>query len=108
MDIVLTATGEPVNCPFQFGLFAVPNPKTPWLFSPAGQVVSVEASRGYKPNQILPGEEKYFLQDGQTCLLTRPGKRTVQFTVPIRPLPEIKDSQYDVLDFPEVLSPSDP
>ena len=110
MDFVLTATGEPVNSPFKFELIATPNPKTSWLFGLGGQIRSAQASFGIKQNKILPGEEKYTLQDGQTCLLMRPGKRTVRFTVPIRPLPEEEkeEEEYDELDFPEVLSPSDP
>ena len=109
MDFVLTATGEPVNSPFEFELLSVPNPKTPWIFGFGGRIRSVERSFGVKPNEILPGEEKFIVQDGQTCLLTRPGKRTVRFTVPIRPLPETEKEEpveYDDIDFPEVLSPS--
>lgn len=110
MDFVLTATGEPVNSPFEFELFSVPNPKTPWLFGLGGWIRSAERSFGIKQDEILPGEEKYLLQDDQTCLLRRPGKRTVRFTVPIRPLPgtEEEPEECDDLDFPEVLSPSDP
>ena len=114
MDFVLTATGQPVNSPFEFQLMTIPNPKTPWLFGLGGRIKSLETKFGVKQNDIYPGEEKFLLQDGQTCILTRPGKRTVRFTVPIRPLPEPKKAveenkeEYDDLVFPEVLSPSDP
>ncbi|KAI9061221.1 hypothetical protein FKP32DRAFT_1594895 [Trametes sanguinea] len=102
MDIVDTATQQPVNSPFEFELWAVPNPNAPWLSMPGGCVRSLERCFGIAQQDILPGEEKWLLRDGQTCLLRRPGKRDVQFTVPRR-----KQSQpaavydADILDFPE-------
>ena len=111
MDFVQTSTGEPVNSPFEFELFAIPNPKRAWLEPGAGgQLRSFERGFRIKQEDILPGEEKWLLQDGQSCLLRRPGMKDLVFTVPIRPLPEpeedkTKEADVDTLDFPEVLSP---
>ncbi|KAI0351332.1 hypothetical protein OH77DRAFT_947745 [Trametes cingulata] len=104
MDFVETATGQPVNQPFEFELWNIPNPETPWLTMPAvGQLRSIEHVFGIKGDAVLPGEEKFILRDGQTCLLTRPGKRPVWFTVPIRPPPVPEALQYmDKLDFPKL------
>ncbi|KAI0662264.1 hypothetical protein C8Q70DRAFT_964071 [Cubamyces menziesii] len=101
MDIVDTATGQAVNSPFEFDLWAVPNPKAPWLSMPSGRLRSLERCMGIAQHDILPGEEKWLLRDGLTCLLKRPGKRDVQFTVPMRK--QLQPLVYDVeiLDFPE-------
>ncbi|KAL7278895.1 hypothetical protein ACG7TL_006726 [Trametes sanguinea] len=102
MDIVDTATKQPVNSPFEFELWVVPNPKAPWLSMPSGCVRSLERNFGVAQDDILPGEEKWLLRDGQTCLLKRPGKRDVQFTVPIRKhLRPAVAYDVDILDFPE-------
>ncbi|KAI0323358.1 hypothetical protein GY45DRAFT_1376379 [Cubamyces sp. BRFM 1775] len=101
MDIVDTATGQPVNSPFEFELWVVPNLKSPWLSMPSGRIRSLERCFGIAQHDILPGEEKWLLRDGQTCLLKRPGKRDVQFTVPMRK--ELQPAfvyDVDVLDFP--------
>ncbi|CDO75337.1 hypothetical protein BN946_scf184966.g5 [Trametes cinnabarina] len=107
MDFIDTKTGEPVNSPFEHELWSVPNSDTPWLTMPmVGKLRSAERGHGIKQDDILPGEEKYFLRDGQTCILTRPGKRSVRFTVPIRRRPEIEEIEtMDVLDFPKVVDP---
>ncbi|KAI9062950.1 hypothetical protein FKP32DRAFT_1721670 [Trametes sanguinea] len=108
MDFVDTTTGEPVNSPFEHELWSVPNPDTPWLTIPmVGKLRSAERGHGIRQEDILPGEEKYFLRDGQTCVLMRPGKRPVRFTVPVRRRPELQESAeaVDVLDFPKLVDP---
>ncbi|KAI9062945.1 hypothetical protein FKP32DRAFT_1628462 [Trametes sanguinea] len=106
MDFVDSATGEPVNSPFEHELWSVPNPDTPWLSMPmVGKLRSAERNHGIKQEDIRPGEEKYFLRDGQTCVLMRPGKRPVRFTVPVRRRPELQEATeaVDVLDLPKVV-----
>ncbi|KAI0330389.1 hypothetical protein GY45DRAFT_1434687 [Cubamyces sp. BRFM 1775] len=90
MDIV-DGTGHPVNRPFEFELLAGPGKTdTPWLtFSGSMKVRSIEEAYGHKREDILPGEEKYILRDGQMCLMTRPGKPNLRFTVPVRKRPVI-------------------
>ncbi|KAI0351331.1 hypothetical protein OH77DRAFT_1429880 [Trametes cingulata] len=105
MDFVETATGHPVNSPFEFELWSVPNPDTPWLTaSMTMQLRSIERARRMKLEDILPGEEKFILRDGQTCMLIRPGKCLVRFTVPVRPQPQIGQPEdvVHVLDFPQI------
>ncbi|KAI0351334.1 hypothetical protein OH77DRAFT_1429884 [Trametes cingulata] len=103
MDFVTTATGEPVNSPFEYELWNIPNPETPWLGIPVvGQLRSIEHAHGIEQKDILPGEERFVLRDGQTCMLTRPGMRPVWFTVPIRPRPPSEAlNTMDRLDFPK-------
>ncbi|EIW63140.1 uncharacterized protein TRAVEDRAFT_43446 [Trametes versicolor FP-101664 SS1] len=102
MDFVDTVTNRPVNSPFAFELWAVPDPKSPWLALPSGRLHSLERSFHVARDKILPGEEKWVLRDGQTCLLKRPGKRDVMFTVPIRQQPQTVQYDVDILDFPKV------
>ncbi|KAI0657796.1 hypothetical protein C8Q70DRAFT_1055563 [Cubamyces menziesii] len=112
MDFVDSTTGQPVNRPFDFQLVAgAGETDAPWLGLPlAMPVVPIEYKFGYKPEDILPGKEKYILRDGQQCVLTRPGKPTIRFTVPIR---ERADSTRAVaaaeptiyLDFPKIQLP---
>ena len=110
MDFVRTATGEAVNRPFKFELWAVPNPKGPATQMGCGRLTSFEESFGIARDKIRPGEEKFLLRDGDTCLLKRPGEKDIRFTVPIRPLPsspeaEAKEEPEVIeLDFPERLS----
>ncbi|KAI0633596.1 hypothetical protein C8Q77DRAFT_1115827 [Trametes polyzona] len=107
MDFIDTATGEPVNSPFEFELWAVPNPETPWLSLPVvGKLHSIERSYGLKQEDIRPGAEKFVLRDGLTCMLSRPGKRPVRFTVPVRRRDNNGScamDEVDVLDFPKVV-----
>lgn len=107
LDFVETATGKPVNSPFEYELWGVPNPDadTPWLSIPmCGKLRSIERSHGIKQADILPGEEKYILRDGQTCVLARPGKRSLRFTVPVRKMKsaEVVDDM-DVVDLPRYI-----
>ncbi|KAI0364686.1 hypothetical protein BV20DRAFT_1005393 [Pilatotrama ljubarskyi] len=102
MDFVETATGKAVNSPFEFELWNIPNPETPWLSMPmTGKLRSIERAHGIKQEDILPGEEKFVLRDGQTCMLTRPDKRPVWFTVPIRLQPNAQAMEaMDKIEFP--------
>ncbi|KAI0700832.1 hypothetical protein C8T65DRAFT_557212, partial [Cerioporus squamosus] len=85
LDFVDSKTGVPVNSPFKFELWVVPNPSAPWFtFAPSHRVTSLDSAFGVQQDEILPGHEKFVLRDGQTCLLRRPGCRDVRFTVPIR------------------------
>lgn len=68
-DLVETATGKPVNSPFEYELWGVPNTDadTPWLSIPmCGKLRSTEQSHGMKQADVLPGEEKLVLRGGQT------------------------------------------
>ncbi|KAL1950995.1 hypothetical protein VTO73DRAFT_144 [Trametes versicolor] len=107
LDFVDSATGEPVNSPFEFELWCIPNPDTPWLSFPiCGQLRSIEYAHGIRQKDILPGAEKFILRDGQTCALVRPGKRSLRFTVPVRKVdtPDVVD-EMDVLDLPQFVGP---
>ena len=106
MDFVRTATGEPVNSPFPHELWCVQDPDTPWLEPTTfSRLSTIESSFGIGSGKLLPGEEKYILRDGLTCLLKRPGKKDVRFTVPIRrdQRPEAPEEDVAVLEFPKVL-----
>ncbi|KAI0768665.1 hypothetical protein BD413DRAFT_614184 [Trametes elegans] len=100
MDFVDSETKQPVNSPFEFELWGAPNPEAPGLRAPAGRILSLERNSGVWQHDIRSGEERSVLRDGLTCLLKRPGKRDVQFTVPMRWRPP---PQYDldILDFPK-------
>ncbi|KAJ8456517.1 hypothetical protein ONZ51_g12078 [Trametes cubensis] len=73
----------------------------------AGKLQSAEVGNGIKQENIPPGEERFFLRDGQTCVLSRPSKRPVRFTVPVRRKAEAEEAAetMDVLDFPKVVGP---
>ncbi|EIW52404.1 uncharacterized protein TRAVEDRAFT_53826 [Trametes versicolor FP-101664 SS1] len=107
LDFVLTSTGEPVNSPFKFDLFTIPDPDAPAGFAPIMRMTPLECSFGIPQHEIEPGEEKFLLHDGQHCLLRRPGHRDVRFTVPIRrrPKPTAKKIPVDadILDFPRYI-----
>ncbi len=107
MDFVDSATGEPVNSPFEFELWGIPNPDTPWLSFPiCGQLRPIERAHGIKRKEIRPGAEKFVLRDGQTCVLARPGKRSLHFLVPVWKMetPEVVDDK-DMLDLPQFVGP---
>ena len=100
MDFIDHDTGEPVNSPFNFELCSVPNALSQY---PSLRLRSLERAWGILPTNIAPGEEKFVLKDGMTCVLRRPGYRDIRFTVPLRistPAPSV-----DVvdLDFPAVV-----
>ncbi|KAH9888350.1 hypothetical protein C8Q73DRAFT_794126 [Cubamyces lactineus] len=110
LDFVDNETGEAVNFPFEFELFAGPGETdAPWLNVPgAMKSHSIERVFGNRQEDILPGEEKFILRDGQMCVLTRPGKPAIHFTVPIRKRPTDENAQATAniirLDFPKVIT----
>ncbi|KAI0752788.1 hypothetical protein C8Q80DRAFT_1217221 [Daedaleopsis nitida] len=96
MDFVDTSTGRPVNSPFAFELLQVSDPGGTPL--PGARIRSIE-------RDISRGEEKFVLRDGMTCILRRPGRRDVEFTVPIRPTPPpSRRDDVDYLDFPTTIN----
>ncbi|KAL1950992.1 hypothetical protein VTO73DRAFT_141 [Trametes versicolor] len=100
------AAGNPVNSPFKFELWGVPDPDAPWLSMPiTGKMRSAEHIFGYKQKDITPGAEKFILRDGQTCVLVRPGKRPLRFTVPLRKVENATVEDVDVVDLPRVVGP---
>ncbi|KAI0643157.1 hypothetical protein C8Q79DRAFT_210856 [Trametes meyenii] len=102
LDFVRTATGEAVNSPFPFQLYCGPNPSAPMGTGPAMQLRPLEHAFGISQKEIAPGEEKFLLRDGQTCLLRRPGHKDVQFVVPIRRRPEApRPSNTHFLELPQ-------
>ena len=107
MDIVDSASGEPVNSPFDFELWGAPDPATPAVGMPrlTHQIPSAERGHGLKQEEIQPGHEKWFLTDGRTYVIVRPGKPNVRFTVPDRRLPRRPPPPDDeiVLDLPKVV-----
>ncbi|OSD05434.1 hypothetical protein PYCCODRAFT_1465330 [Trametes coccinea BRFM310] len=105
MDFVDSATGKPVNSPFEFELWGIPDPETPWLGMPiCQQMHSIERIHGIKQEDILPGHEKFILRDGQTFALIRPGKIGMRFTAPVREQPETEPRpEIHVVDLPRVI-----
>ncbi|KAI0643604.1 hypothetical protein C8Q79DRAFT_1002240 [Trametes meyenii] len=105
LDFIDTETGKPVNSPFEYELWGIPDPEAPWLSLPmSGKLRSIECAHGIKQKDILPGHEKFILRDGQTCVLIRPGKRSLRFTVPLRKFgPDVELESMDVLDLPRVV-----
>ena len=104
LDFVHSATGEATNSPFEYELWSLPDPDA--LFSlPPMRLSSLENGFGVKTPDIRPGEEKFVLKEGLTCMLARPGKRGLRFTVPMRRR-ESSHSQaddFDVLDLPKIV-----
>ena len=105
MEFVHTATAQAVNSPFPYELWSVSNLAMSGLSVPmVGRLKSAECAFGIRQEDILPGEEKFLLRDGQTCLLKRPEKRPLRFTVPIRQRQSSRvDEDVDALDLPEVI-----
>ncbi len=83
MDFVETSTCRPVNSPIKFELWMVGSHTSPHVCGPV-RLHSLESAFGYSLKDIAPGEEKFVLTDGMTCVLTRPGQKPVRFTVPTR------------------------
>ncbi|XP_006459309.1 hypothetical protein AGABI2DRAFT_191307 [Agaricus bisporus var. bisporus H97] len=97
-DFVETATGNPVNSPFEYQLWAVPNKRTPWLPCPSAQLHSLAYNFGYEQKDIPPGVEVFVLLEGTPCVLKRPGMRPVYFEAPVRPR-SLDLPDFDELDF---------
>ncbi|KAI0644643.1 hypothetical protein C8Q79DRAFT_1104947 [Trametes meyenii] len=96
-------TIQPVNSPFKFELWVVPDPSAPHLRMPSGRLQSLERNFEIVQDKILPGEEKWVLRDGQTCVIRRPGERDIMFTVPMRKSLKQEQDSVDahVLEFPK-------
>ena len=106
LDFVRASTGEPVNSPFKFELWTVPRTSTPWLGGMAMRVHSLEKVYGNRQEDIVPGQEKSLLRDGQSCLLKRPGQRNLRLTVPVRAAAvqaANADEDVDEIDFPKTI-----
>ena len=99
MDFVQTKTGKPVNSPFAFELWTTSGQSHA---QPAVRLASLERLWGHGQTSIAPGEEKFVLREGTTCILRRPGRRDLRFTVPVR-AHALDSSDADELDFPSVL-----
>ncbi|KAI1782192.1 hypothetical protein LXA43DRAFT_906514 [Ganoderma leucocontextum] len=104
LDFVHTKTGEPVNSPPGFEIWAAVENAIPWLGGGTTRIRSLEHRLGFSAASILPGAEKFVLQDGQTCLLKRPGHKDLQFKVPMR-AEGLNLARLDVeqLHFPELV-----
>ena len=100
LDFVRTDTGEPVNHPFKYELWKIPDPVAPWLSLGAMRLHTIEETFRVSADMLQPGAEKIFLSDGLTCLLKRPGERDIHFKVPIRTKPQPVGDVH-VIDFPE-------
>ncbi|KAI0768666.1 hypothetical protein BD413DRAFT_614185 [Trametes elegans] len=102
MDSVNSETREAVNSPVEFEHCGMPNPETHWWALPSARLRSLKRHFGIQQHKIRPGEEKWVLRDGQTCVLKPPGEMDVQSTVPTRRRPTL---QYNVhiLDFPKTI-----
>ncbi|KAH9924071.1 uncharacterized protein B0H18DRAFT_1095186 [Fomitopsis serialis] len=104
LDFVHTETGEPTNSPFEYELWSLSDPTTPWLSVGSMQLRSIENKFGVQTRDIRPGEEKFVLKDGLTCMLVRPGKRSLRFTVPIhRGETSAAEVEVDTLDLPKII-----
>ena len=105
LDFVRTSTGKPVNSPFKYKLYSVPNLKLGQcsaMGQPQHQLSPIENSFGFFGKSIPPGEEKFVVNEGSACLLKRPGHPDIYFAVPIRPRPKVTPDSLTntiVLDF---------
>ena len=84
LDFVRNVTHLPVNSPFEYELWVVPNKSAPWLPGVKSRIYSLERSFGIPQKDIVCGEERFVLLEGTTCHLERPEMRPVYFQVPIR------------------------
>ena len=102
MDFVHTATGKPVNSPFKYELRSASSMTSA---QPSIRILSLERLWGHAERDIRPGEEKFVLKEGLTCMLARPGKRGLQFTVPVRRRepPSAQGDAFDTLDLPRIV-----
>ncbi|KAI0817017.1 hypothetical protein BC628DRAFT_1404790 [Trametes gibbosa] len=104
LDFIDAGTSEPVNSPFKFKLWVVPDAvgfsSGPWQPAEAHRVYSLENRFGIKTRDIGKGAEKFVLIDGQTYVLWRPGQhQNIQFTVPSRPLPVVINNHTKIVSF---------
>ncbi|KAI0715489.1 hypothetical protein C8T65DRAFT_573064 [Cerioporus squamosus] len=103
LDFVETATGQPVNSPFEFELWSTGRSSIPHVCG-AARLRSLECSWGYSQKDISPGQEKFVLRDGMKCVLKRPGHSPLRFTVPTRLTNESDSSDADDVDFPRYIA----
>ena len=106
MDFVDTASGEPVNSPFEFELWIIPEAGTEFV---PKRVHSLETINGLRQDDIRPGAEKFLLRDGETYLLKFPRRKNIRFRVPVRrervvPV-EHTDVDEEKWQLPEILYP---
>jgi len=83
LDFVLTHDETPVNVPDNFELYAEPTSFQP--FGGRHRVRSLEAIFWTGKTPIPAGTEKFMLAERTTCVLVRPGKNEVTFTIPLHP-----------------------
>lgn len=95
MDFVHAHSGQPVNSPFAFELWALSDG-----LHPSQRIRPLECVWGYTQDKIAPGEEKFLLKDGMTCIIRRPGHKDLRFTVPthLAPVETSESSDVDVVD----------
>lgn len=70
------------------------------------RVHSLEKVYGNRQEDIVPGQEKFLLRDGQSCVLKRPGQRNLRLTVPVRAAAvqaANADEDVDEIDFPKTI-----
>ena len=105
LDFVHTETGEDTKSPIEYELWTVPDSVTPWLSLGAMKLSSLENYFGVKTRDIRPGEEKFVLSEGMTYMFTRPGKKGIRFTVPIRrrPPPSSEGEAFDTVELPKMI-----
>ncbi|CDO70601.1 hypothetical protein BN946_scf184656.g16 [Trametes cinnabarina] len=84
LSFVEANTQKPINVPEEYELWAIPDPKRPWLQPVCMALTSLEKAFGIKSEDILPGEEKFVLRDGMHCQLCRGDKKIMRFVVPER------------------------
>ncbi|KAI0078074.1 hypothetical protein K474DRAFT_976351 [Panus rudis PR-1116 ss-1] len=106
LDLVYTVTGESVNMPSEWELWFVPPPSKFWLSFAPYRNYSLEHGFDVRGKDLNAGEEKFILKEGMICLLKRPGKKDVRFTVPV--LKREERANYDTddvidFDFPEMI-----
>ncbi|THH28046.1 hypothetical protein EUX98_g6140 [Antrodiella citrinella] len=94
LDFVDTKTGEPVNFPFEYELWAVPRRAAPMVPCPSARLKTVEEALG-PLDGIAEGELKFLLFEGTACRLIRPGKKCLYFEVPTRPHPEDESGEHE-------------
>ncbi|OJA12669.1 hypothetical protein AZE42_12308 [Rhizopogon vesiculosus] len=119
-DFVDPLTSYPVNLPpdwkifeaegtfSSFGFGWMVTPLQPGMSPPriGMEVKSMEASLGLRPEQIIPGQEKYIQREGTRLLMISPSGEEASFQLPIRQSIYIEAGQalvYPGMSFPTLL-----
>ena len=97
MDLVWTSTGQAINSPFNFKLFAIASIADPILMSTTPREIYLVKKTLTAEQETRAGEEK-FLEDGGSYVLICPGEWDVLFIVPMRS--STTPLNGDVLNFP--------